>query len=494
MVSNQTCRCRSAQTMPAFTRLYAGIVICVVTVLTDPIVGSTPATAQTTSLCSQEISWSDPPVLLSDVCGTTSTTGPTDFYGLSWQLFKYLVWPASNERGKPDIARKITDKTGPRTFETFKGDWETFLPNAEKPVDWNEYPSKALPCNGRPAMQRGDLVLASFTKFGNLDEVSGRGLANLLIAQNKTYVRYLAAYNETVFRKIRDNELYNSDFVGSNVKPAPVGTAIAPLTNQDDGAMTIKSAWIELPDKGPSPIDASRFYVRQAWIQDPDKKEGQNCRRAWVGLVGLHIVYKTKSRPQWIWATFEHVDNVPPPNPQPGGRFTFNDGDISHHMTTEAEPDYQIPRPSGSNGPGNPPRPFQVERLQKIRADVMSGNQAQQSALRNLGSVWQYYGLVMTQWPTVPGEPLLLPVPEPPGSMKEGPAVTNTTMETFLQTQSEPVFELTCMGCHAAARPTDFVFSIMINRQKPAGATSVPVARAEAIKQLQDILQKAVAK
>jgi class 3 adenylate cyclase len=46
---------------------------------------------------------------------------------------------------------------------------------------------------------------------------------------------------------------------------------------------------------------------------------------------------------------------------------------------------------------------------------------------------------------------------------------------------------------HATARNTDLVFSIMIDRQKPAGTTSVP-ARAEAIKRLQDVLQKAVAK
>jgi hypothetical protein len=64
-------------------------------------------------------------------------------------------------------------------------------------------------------------------------------------------------------------------------------------------------------------------------------------------------------------------------------------------------------------------------------------------------------------------------------------------METFLQTQSEPVFGLTCMGCHAHARETDFVFSIKSNPQSPAGKTGVPAARAEAIEQIEDILQKA---
>jgi hypothetical protein len=484
--------------MPAFTRLYAGVALCAVTIV---IVGASPAQAQTVAVCSQNVSWSDPPATLpDDVCGTASASDPiTPFAALSWQLFKFLVWPASSERGKPDMAKKITDKAGPRTFETFKADWETFLPNAEKPADWNDYPSAAVPCMNRPAIQPGDLVLASFTKFGNLNEVFKPGLSNLLIAQNKTYVRYLAAYNETVFRKIRDERLYDSDVVGP-LAPAPAGTPVSDHTKQDDGALTIKSAWIELPEQGPNPIDASRFYVRHdAWVQDAESLE---CRHAAVGLVGLHIVYKTHSRPQWIWATFEHVDNVPPPdnasspNAQPGRRFTFNDGDSSHHMTSTPEPDFQVPRPAGSNGPGNPPRPFQVERLQKMQPGAISVNSGEQSALHNLDSVRQYYGLVMAQWPRSPGSPLEVENagPEPPCGMRGGTAVANSVMETFLQTQSTCTFDLTCMGCHAHTRRTDFVFSIVLNPQKPAGKTSVPIARQEAIKQLQDILEKAIAK
>src|SRR4029078_13734279 len=31
-----------------------------------------------------------------------------------------------------------------------------------------------------------------------------------------------------------------------------------------------------------------------------------------MGLVGFHIAQKTKEFPEWIWSTFEQVDNVPP--------------------------------------------------------------------------------------------------------------------------------------------------------------------------------------
>src|SRR5207237_1051738 len=35
------------------------------------------------------------------------------------------------------------------------------------------------------------------------------------------------------------------------------------------------------------------------------------CLRKTLGLVGFHVVHKTKNRPQWIWTSFEHKDNVP---------------------------------------------------------------------------------------------------------------------------------------------------------------------------------------
>ena len=33
-----------------------------------------------------------------------------------------------------------------------------------------------------------------------------------------------------------------------------------------------------------------------------------------MGLTGLHIIHKTKNSPQFIWATFEHVNNAPNKN------------------------------------------------------------------------------------------------------------------------------------------------------------------------------------
>jgi hypothetical protein len=464
--------------------------------LTGWIAVSDRATAQSvTSPCPQTgASWGSPPSGLPvDVC--YPNTQRSDFNALSWQIFKFLVWPASSkQRGEADTSRKVTDMRGPRTFETLKADWETFLPNAFPPSPWEAYPRVAWPCTNQPKIKPRDLVLASRSEFGNFDNLrevdNTPGLTNLLVAQNWTYVRYLAAYNKEVFKTIVSNKLYNP----ANVPAIDPHSPVPPAAIEPHGAMTVKSAWIELP-KGNDPsgkhLDPSRFYVRRdAWLQDPQTGD---CRAATVGLVGLHIVFKTQSRPQWIWSTFEHVDNVPEQGEPSGKPYTFNNGDGTH-MTDDPEPMYLFPRPPGAPKPSVPPKPFQVERLQKISEDTLKANGDSQAQLGRLGSVWRYYKLVMTQWPAIPFAPkddATQALPMPYCSERGANAAINTTMETFLQTkQCDPRDppKLTCMGCHNTARSTDFIWSIPINAKFPTDSYPIRTPRDEALKALQDIL------
>ena len=77
--------------------------------------------------------------------------------------------------------------------------------------------------------------------------------------------------------------------------------------------MEVKVAWRELTDQD----DHTRYYVREALIAGED---GYNYTIATMGLVGLHIMQKTATFPQWIWSTFEHIDNVSGSHP------SFNNG------------------------------------------------------------------------------------------------------------------------------------------------------------------------
>jgi hypothetical protein len=471
---------------PAVTAVRrAGLAGCAIGLcLTGWMAASNEAMAQAPPSCTHDFSWSDPPARKppDDICGLGND--PTDFHALSWQIFKFLVWPASQERGIPDRAKTISDK-GPTTFESLKADWEIFLKDADPPADWTNFPHSAVPCSNHPEIERGALVLATFNEFGNVTESElGSNFLHVLVAQNQSYVRYQASFNKTVFDKIIVSQLYNGGVVGG-VGAAPDGMPVPPDTLQDAGALTVKSAWIELP--GPRPIDPSRFYVRQkAWVQNPGTHE---CRMADVGLVGLHIVYKSATRPQWLWSTFEHVDNVPEPTPEANRSYTFNDG-TSTNMPGSPDPDFRIPPPPG-RGPGAPPRPYQVQRLQPINTEVLNLNRIQQEKLRSLGSVWQNYKLVMTQWPETGHAPNrdVNHVGARPFCAGRTSATANTTMETFFQAPAECAVVGTCMGCHNGTRRTDFIWSIFLNKQKPPDMVA-PDARSIAIKLLVELLQK----
>jgi hypothetical protein len=174
----------------------------------------------------------------------------------------------------------------------------------------------------------------------------------------------------------------------------------------------------------------------------------------------LHIVQKTPSRPQWIWSSFEQVDTAP--NFQGAvGTFTLNDG---------------TPGPMPVENPlalmplaRQPARPFNVIRSPQapVHFDTSVTNRAYQELLRN--TVWQYYKLVVTQWPLQPGNQAL-PVPATqtgeifntfpgtgPGTSAKS-AFANLSMETFDQARPE----LGCMSCHNQARMgADFMWSVL---------------------------------
>ena len=416
-----------------------------------------------------------------DVCGTDGISSG-DFYELSWQVFKFLVWPAvSGDRGKSDTTKPITSMQGPRVFETFKASWEIFRPNAPDPGPWNAYPSPE-PCSNQQDVRPGEPVLASFSKFGNIKTGGGATDSHVLVAQNGTYVRYQAGYNDVIFEKIKRSRLHDAAFVRT-VHDVRDGERLPDDTDSPDGAMIVKSAWIELPGESAN-IDPPQFYVQHdAWVQE---LQTGKCRKASVGLVGLHVAYKTKSRPQWIWSTFEHVDNVPEPGDSPGKRYTFNNGDGTG-MSDGPQPQFLISRLE-AGGLREPPRPYQVVRRQQIAEKVLQVNQVWQGELGHINSVWRNYKLVLSEWPFHLRRAdwdahHARPTPHCQGTT---PATANTTMETFSQ-RCDP--ELTCMGCHNSVRRTDFIWAIRLNGHA-SSAFSGPSPRDEAIKKLQDILGK----
>lgn len=369
------------------------------------------------------------------------------FDDFSWRAFVALVWPAQQgQRGVPDTTKTVGD-AGPLVFETYKADWEVFQPNGAQPSEWNDYSGQNL-CQNSVTPKFGDLILVSTSKFSNLGQATqtlGR-LTGPLVAQNMTYVRFQTAFDNTEYTQIRNNGLYlRSNLGGQNGKP--------PVTFPD-GAIDVKSAWLDMTGIQ----NPERFHTRSAYVYDPDS--GQ-CTPKTMGLVGLHIVVKTPTRPQWIWASFEQIDNIP----QNGAQAPYNFNDGSGTLMPRTNPiNYPPPAPT-------PTQKFNVTRTRPINASTVQTNAAYQQVLKTKGSgVWQYYQLVMTQWPTpgkTPGNsgapPFTIPgcnpnnPPLPCGNQNPGTAFSNITMETFDQT----ALSTSCMACHSNAQTqSDFVWTI----------------------------------
>jgi hypothetical protein len=121
--------------------------------------------------------------------------------------------------------------------------------------------------------------------------------------------------------------------------------------------------------------------------------------------------------------------------------------------------------------PEVPAPAFNVQRVTPIAAKTADTNTTWQDALKVQGSVWQFYQLVMTQWPVpgnAPNNQGTNNFTTPPSGPPLPTAWANTTMETF--DQSDP--KRSCMACHNSARTNDFVWGLSMR----AGAPPPPPA------------------
>jgi hypothetical protein len=429
-----------------------------------------------------------------DVCVPTGFGGnPIAFFDdYSWRIFISLVWqampqePASGNspRGAPDTTKSIADSSAPLVFETYKADWETFQPNGAAPSVFTSYAGTS-PC---PNAKPGDFVLGQITKFGNVGEAGVGNLVSVLVSQNGKFVRYLAAYDQIEFNRILRNQYYLASNLPQN--QTPVGAPIV----FPNGSVDIKSSWIDMS----AVAHPERFHTRNAWLQDPISG---SCGTVpvLVGLVALHIVQKTPTRPQWIWSTFEQIDNVPPPSyipptppTLPSQTFTFNDG--TNKAMPQSPPNNYLW--SVAKGASAPPEPINIVRRPgfPINPSTVATNAIWQAALRHENSVWQFYALTMTQWP-VPGS-----TPANSGNPSftfpgfgANSAFANTTLETWDQAN----IRNGCMNCHTSTMSNDFLWSLQMNAftppsNAPAAAALAgvrPLAERPAIAQLRVLLQ-----
>jgi hypothetical protein len=400
-----------------------------------------------------------------------------DFDNFAWRAFIALNWPSLTDpghRGEPDRAKALGEP-GPRVWETFKARYELFQVGPDgrpiAPQPWATYEA-ANPC-GADVDNRAK-TLATFTPFMDFNQsafLPGIG-ANPLVAQNHTYTRYEGRLNEPEYSALAGHGWS----LGASL-PGPDHPADLPV-----GSIAVKAAWRPLTGADTPAVRARYYVVENANLVDVAKTLAAGhtvCSKSDVALVGLHIVIRTKERPQGLWGTFEHVDNVPPAGEgearepdagQAGAPYSYFD---ASKPKLGLWPTFGLPDTlpvSMGHPPKIDPTPMQVVRRHPIHASTMAMNRAYWALPGIKGTVWEHYMLVASQWPTIPtppspqsdggyfpGQPLTADAPRENYQSADAPHenLVNTTIETYFQDPPS-----SCMSCHQSvsnALGRDFV-------------------------------------
>ncbi|MGD0961093.1 MAG: hypothetical protein ABSB19_14905, partial [Methylomonas sp.] len=308
--------------------------------------------------------------------------------------------------------------------------------------------------------------------------------------------------NQEEFDYIVKNELYNLDGQVAFSRKEFNNQVDMPLNQGSNthGAMEIKLAWKELG----AGDDEQRFYT--TLIDVIPAEENPAPKRIKVGLVGMHIATRTQTAPEWVWSTFEQVDNVrinKDKNGKPTHPNFYNPNLTSAAVNQQPDKNAIIDTDRKLKPASNPAeanswieslttKPVQAQRIAiptqpnlnpydvKLSEITAKVNELAQKSLKEHDSVFQYYELVDTQWPLHPNFPAFASgeksAPESiryktPGAMTPT-FVINTTMETYFQKGKQKAGALeqddrltdnelidstivygseSCVGCHYSA-------------------------------------------
>lgn len=432
----------------------------------------------------------DHTVAYNGIIGAHPTSPETDvqtpFDNLSWQTFVALNWTLGKEKQSPEQGLK---GDGPRVWEGWPRVADVFgngpvQANCGTPPPGVTVFSIASNGKGQPVGQNEEYIQAATDD--PLIDISG----NWTIYErriNDLEVAYLRAPNgKTTWTLATLQGQKNLVNQGGSVDFPSIASAGAPPT----GAIEIKAAW-RILDPAKRQQNKKKFYVVPALLKvAPDlvTQKTPVCAVVDLGLVAMHIIQKnpkTKNalKPEWFWSTFEHVDNAPiargacdPTSPATCAWF----GNLScwpDLSKPAAEYSYfnvacprcavnRSPQPS-SSGPRfawNATKPFaknylvpsgsgygtQVSRCWAVYSLTDELNRQWRKQLAKVGSVFQNYMLVGTQWGAS-----ITSTPDPKVPSNAVPSyLSNTVVETYLQTLYDPKNPFatgSCVSCHSAA-------------------------------------------
>jgi hypothetical protein len=496
------------------------VVIAAVTIIrSDARAAAQQAGASTAAASLPEVVPISPPV-----------PGQTNIDVFSWKTFIALMRPAALDgngrpvrdnawpNGKPDLSKPM-DARGPRVWEGMKADHELFRHGGKAPVAWDQYDDD-LPCSaGEIGEKSGEKILTLLSEGTSMQQGVNQAMAGPLIDRFGSYVHYEVRHNKPYYDTVKDNKYYLRSELNKHRWPKKmIELPISDPGNNKYGSLEIKAAWRVL-DPSEDEAAANRYYW--TWARIPNPVTGECGPKVRVAMVGLHIIQKVQHFNQWLWATFEHVDNVPcnytdPANcPPPPARYSFNDkGNTALDDIAKANRGY-APRNWSTAGltmakwrpldpkrpdPNNPATPLPREpiavadRIHAIRMLPVEQSADDRNrefhAMEGIRGTWlENYILIDTQWPvaidsaTKPPDLSKAPTdseyvagagnPEPGPNFRDNKPVANITMETFYQQPNPSLKNLgaSCMQCHYSAAQTDFSYTLTNRAWPPTLAT-----------------------
>src|SRR5215472_2516242 len=228
-----------------------------------------------------------------------------DFY--SWRTFIALNSPADGrgiDQSMPNTKTKWEDRAN------FKQLLDVMLPDGVA-SEWTDKKQPPPGCKSQFEANPDMMVIEMIEETFNQPFKTGA-----LIDQQGNYALFDILMNRQMFDYIRTHKLYSKteqmNAANSNLKidfPAGANPPDGQIEGGDPGGIIVKVSWKILE----SDQEKRKFHTVDALVSMPrdDPNTEPPCLRKTLGLVGFHVMHKTKSRLQWIWTSFEHVDNVP---------------------------------------------------------------------------------------------------------------------------------------------------------------------------------------
>ncbi|MER9243470.1 hypothetical protein [Mesorhizobium sp. M0633] len=282
----------------------------------------------------------------------TPQNGPNDLpvvMSNTGQLFE-VVTPPAGPKGGPlvqDLSGKVSElarmevgsgQTKPNLFGTDGTKIEAFpdLPAAAAgtAVDGAQISiARKLSVGGKDLLvdAAGDVIQT---------EVGQANSDGVLISQNNSLVYYVTTVNDVFAYMV-------TGAANGGISPAPTQFPVTPsdldkiaafaTANQkiiaapETLAIELKTSWVDAS----SVADASKYITMDATVptfdmSDPKKWKPNGQKTVSLAMVGMHVVGSAKGHPEMIWATFEHVDDVPT------GAYTYLD--TAGNTKTVAQP------------------------------------------------------------------------------------------------------------------------------------------------------------